>query len=97
MIRKMQEGTDSTEDRAAATTEQKEAKTGDNSVAQVPEVVGETVEVDADATSAATNTDKTATKTGASTSSSEEVDEEQEGDEKVGKDGKGNEVFAISN
>ncbi|XP_026828403.1 nucleosome-remodeling factor subunit NURF301 isoform X1 [Ooceraea biroi] len=91
MIRKMHEDTESTEERAAATAEQREAKaSGNDSVAsaQVPDMVGDTVEVDVDA-SAGSNTDKTITKTSTSTSSSEEVDEEAlEGEEKVGKDGK---------
>lgn len=88
MLRKMHESTEPTADRAA--TDRKEAKTpGDDSVAsaQVPEVVGETIEVDTEATQSGTNTDKAIAKTNAS-SSSEEVDEETlEGDEKIGKDG----------
>jgi hypothetical protein len=87
MIRKIHEGTDSTEEHMA-TTEQKEAKiSGNDSItsAQVPEMVGETLEMNVDAT-AGTNTDKIITKT--NTSSSEEVDEEAlEGEEKIGKDG----------
>ncbi|XP_020295522.1 nucleosome-remodeling factor subunit NURF301 isoform X2 [Pseudomyrmex gracilis] len=88
MIRKMHEGADSVE------TEQGEAKVSSENSApatQVPEVVGETVEVEADAssTSAATNNDKTNAKNSTSTSSSEDVDEEAlEGEEKIGKDGK---------
>ncbi|XP_011691661.1 PREDICTED: nucleosome-remodeling factor subunit NURF301 isoform X2 [Wasmannia auropunctata] len=91
MIRKMHEGTDAPNERTSAVTEQGETKTsGDKSTsaAQVPEAVGETVVVDAEASSTATNTDK-ATKTNASTSSSEDLDEETlEGEEKIGKDGK---------
>lgn len=91
MIRKMHEDIDSTEERVAATTTQKEVKvSGVDSLAsaQVPEIVGETVEVNADAASAGMNTDKTSTKTNASSSSSEEIDEEAlEGEEKIGKDG----------
>ncbi|XP_071582396.1 uncharacterized protein [Temnothorax nylanderi] len=57
-------------------------------VTQVPEVVGETVEVDAKVSSTATNTNKN-TKTNVFTSSSEDVEEETlEGEEKVGKDDK---------
>ncbi|XP_071580477.1 uncharacterized protein [Temnothorax nylanderi] len=57
-------------------------------VTQVPEVVGETVEVDAKVPSTATNTNKN-TKTNVFTSSSEDVEEETlEGEEKVGKDDK---------
>lgn len=90
----MHEGTDSLEDRLAAVTEGEAKVSGESAAAavQVPEVVGETVEVDADmSTSAAvTNSDKT-TKTNASTSSSEEVDEEtvegEDGVAKIGKDG----------
>jgi len=87
MIRKIHEGTDSTEEHIA-TTEQKEVKTsGDDSItsAQVPEMIGETLEMNVD-TAAGTNTDKIITKT--NTSSSEEIDEEAlEGEEKIGKDG----------
>lgn len=89
MIRKMHEGTDSVEDRAAGKTEQKEAKASGNDAvacAQVPERAGETVEVDTEASR--TNTDKTTTKPNASVSSSEEIDEEAlDGEEKIGKDG----------
>lgn len=89
MIRRMHEGTDSLEERMAIVTDQSETKaSGEESVTQVPEVVGETVEVDADASSS-TNTDKVTAKTSTSTSSSEDVDEEAlEGEEKIGKDGK---------
>lgn len=98
MVRRMHEDTDSLEDRLAAVTEQqKDAKTSAAideaaAIAQVPDVVGETVEVDADTSSSATatNTDKPA-KTNASTSSSEDIDEEmmegEEGITKIGKDG----------
>ncbi|XP_011866666.1 PREDICTED: nucleosome-remodeling factor subunit NURF301 isoform X2 [Vollenhovia emeryi] len=90
MIRKMHENTDSLDERTAM-TEQGETKGSSNEstpATQVPEVVGETVEVDAEASSTAANTDKTA-KTSASTSSSEDIDEETlEGEEKMGKDGK---------
>lgn len=89
MVRKMHEGADSL---GAATTDQGETKvSGEDSApaTQVPEVVGETVEVEADASSTATtNNDKTNTKNSTSTSSSEDVDEETaEGEEKIGKDG----------
>lgn len=89
MIRRMHEGTDSLEERMAAVTNQNETKIShEESVTQVPEVVGETVEVDADASSSA-HADKTTVKTSTSTSSSEDVDEEAlEGEEKIGKDGK---------
>ncbi|GAB1859808.1 Nucleosome-remodeling factor subunit NURF301 [Camponotus japonicus] len=89
MIRRMHEGTDSLEERMAIVTDQSETKaSGEESVTQVPEVVGETVEVDADASSS-TNTDKVTAKTSTSTSSSEDIDEEAlEGEEKIGKDGK---------
>ncbi|XP_072747484.1 LOW QUALITY PROTEIN: nucleosome-remodeling factor subunit NURF301 [Anoplolepis gracilipes] len=89
MIRRMHEGTDSLEERMAIVTDQSETKvSSEESVTQVPEVVGETIEVDADASSSA-NTDKITTKTSTSTSSSEDVDEEAlEGEEKIGKDGK---------
>lgn len=90
MIRKMHENTDALDDRTTVMTEQGETKVSSNEstpATQVPEVVGETVEVDAEASSTTTNTDKT-TKTSASTSSSEDVDEETlEGEEKIGKDG----------
>lgn len=90
MIRRMHEGTDSLEERMAVTTEQGEAKIPSEEstpAIQVPEVVGETVEVDADASLTAINTDKS-TKTSASTSSSEDIDEETlEEEEKIGKDG----------
>lgn len=93
----MHEGADSLEDRLAAMTEQQgEAKASVQesslaATAQVPQVVGETVDIDGDvSSSAATNTDKTA-KTSNSTSSSEDIDDETlEGDEdvaKIGKDG----------
>ncbi|XP_025163350.1 nucleosome-remodeling factor subunit NURF301 isoform X1 [Harpegnathos saltator] len=97
MVRKMHE--DSPEDRlTTATEQQKDAKAStviDESAAnaQVPDVVSETVEVDADTSSSTTapSTDK-AVKTSASTSSSEDVDEEmlegEEGVTKIGKDGK---------
>lgn len=91
MIRKMHEGADSVE--MVATEQSGEAKvSGEDSApaTQVPEVVGETVEVEADASSnAATNSnDKTNAKNSTSTSSSEDVDEEAlEGEEKIGKDG----------
>lgn len=86
MIRKMHESTDTFDEHTTVMTEQGETKvSGEESTTQVPEVVGETVEVDAETT--ATNTDKT-TKTSASTSSSEDIDEEAlEGEEKIGKDG----------
>jgi len=88
MIRRMHEGTDSLDERAAVTTEQGETKvSSEESIAamQVPEVVGETVEVDAD--TSLTATDKN-TKTSTSTSSSEDIDEEAlEEEEKIGKDG----------
>ncbi|XP_036150042.1 nucleosome-remodeling factor subunit NURF301 isoform X2 [Monomorium pharaonis] len=92
MIRKMHENADAFDERTTGTMEQSETKTsGDESTpaTQVPEVVGETVEVDAtEASSTATNTDKT-TKNSTSTSSSEDIDEETlEGEEKIGKDGK---------
>lgn len=95
MIRRMHEGTDSLEERMAVVTDQGESKTsGEESVPQVPEVVGETVEVDADAS--VTNTDKIAAKTSTSTSSSEDVDEEAlDGEEKIGKDGKINRTVEI--
>ncbi|XP_018314724.1 nucleosome-remodeling factor subunit NURF301 isoform X2 [Mycetomoellerius zeteki] len=90
MIRKMHEGTDALDERTTVMTEQGETKiSGDESTpaTQVPEVVGETVEVDAEASNT-TNTDKT-TKTSTSTSSSEDIDEDTlEGEEKIGKDGK---------
>ncbi|XP_018403305.1 PREDICTED: nucleosome-remodeling factor subunit NURF301-like isoform X2 [Cyphomyrmex costatus] len=90
MIRKMHENTDALDERTAVITEQSETKiSGDESTpaVQVPEVVGETVEVDAEVSNM-TNTDKTI-KTSTSTSSSEDVDEDTlEGEEKVGKDGK---------
>lgn len=94
MIRKMHENTDvldtSSVERNTAVTEQDGTKISGNEstpATQVPEVVGETVEVDAEASSTATNTDK-AMKTSTSTSSSEDVDEETlEGEEKIGKDG----------
>lgn len=87
MIRRMHEGTDSLEERMAIVTDQSEAKaSGEESVTQIPEVVGETVEVDADAS--VTNRDKTTAKNSTSTSSSEDIDEEAEGEEKIGKDGK---------
>lgn len=88
MIRKMHENTDAFNEHTAAMTEQGEKKvSSEESTTQVPEVVGETVEVDAEASSTATNTDKI-TKTSASTSSSEDIDEEAlEGEEKIGKDG----------
>ncbi|KAL0125669.1 hypothetical protein PUN28_004623 [Cardiocondyla obscurior] len=90
MIRKMHENTDAFDDRTAATTEQNETKVSNNEstpATQVPEVVGETVEVDTEA-STTTNGDKT-TKTSTPTSSSEDVDEETlDGEEKIGKDGK---------
>jgi len=87
MIRKMHENTDVFDERTVV-MEQDETKVSSNeSTSQVPEVVGETVEVDAEASNA-TSTDKT-TKTSASTSSSEDIDEEMvEGEEKIGKDGK---------
>jgi len=85
----MHEGTDALDERTTVMTEQGETKLfGDQSTpaTQVPEVVGETIEVDAE-TSTATNMDKT-TKTSTSTSSSEDIDEETlEGEEKIGKDG----------
>lgn len=88
MIRRMHEGTDSLEERMAVTTEG-EAKISNEestSAMQVPEVVGETVEVDADASLTAMNTDKNTKST--STSSSEDIDEETlEEEEKIGKDG----------
>lgn len=87
MIRKMHENTDTLDERMM--TDHGDTKVSSNEstpATQVPEVVGETVEVDADS-STATNTDKT-TKTSTSTSSSEDVDEETlEGEEKIGKDG----------
>ncbi|KMQ97122.1 nucleosome-remodeling factor subunit nurf301 [Lasius niger] len=84
MIRRMHEGTDSLEERMAIVTDQSEAKaSGEESVTQIPEVVGETVEVDADA-----SVTKTTAKNSTSTSSSEDIDEEAEGEEKIGKDGK---------
>lgn len=86
MIRKMHENTDLD----TVMTEQSETKiSGDESTpaTQVPDVVGETVEVDAEASTNAMSTDKT-TKTSTSTSSSEDIDEETvEGEEKIGKDG----------
>lgn len=87
MIRRMHESTDSFEERMAV-TEQSETKiSSEESTMQVPEVVGETVEVDADTSSNAVNADKN-TKTSASTSSSEDIDEETlEEEEKIGKDG----------
>ncbi|XP_012232371.1 nucleosome-remodeling factor subunit NURF301 isoform X2 [Linepithema humile] len=88
MIRRMHEGTDSLEERMAVTTEGEAKISSEESTPamQVPEVVGETVEVDADAS--LTAMDKN-TKTSASTSSSEDVDEETlEEEEKIGKDGK---------
>lgn len=89
MIRKMHENTDALDERTAITG-QGETKVSNNEstpATQVPEVVGETVEVDAEASSTTTNTEKTI-KTSASTSSSEDIDEETlEGEEKVGKDG----------
>ncbi|XP_032667402.1 nucleosome-remodeling factor subunit NURF301 isoform X2 [Odontomachus brunneus] len=99
MMRRMQEDNDSLEDRlAAATEQQKDSKTSiaiDESAAamQVPDVISETVEIDADTSSSvtATSTEK-AVKNSASTSSSEDVDEEmlegEEGITKIGKDGK---------
>lgn len=97
MIRKMHENTDVFDERTAV-TEQGETKVSSNeSTSQVPEVVGETVEVDAEASSNATSTDKT-TKTSASTSSSEDIDEEMvEGEEKIGKDGETLQNFVILN
>lgn len=97
-MRRMHENNDSLEDRLAAVTEQqKDAKMSvvvDESAAniQVPDMISETVEIDADTSSSATatNTDK-AVKNSASTSSSEDVDEEmlegEEGITKIGKDG----------
>lgn len=104
MIRKMHESTDgldtSSIERTAVMTEQDESKVSSNEstpATQVPEVVGETVEVDAEASSTATNTDKTM-KTSTSTSSSEDVDEETlEGEEKIGKDGEILQNFIILN
>lgn len=91
MIRKMHESTDALDERTSVMTEQDKMKISGNestSPTQVPEVIGETVEVDAEASSTTTNTDK-ATKTSTSTSSSEDIDEEMlEGEEKIGKDGK---------
>lgn len=101
MIRQMHEGADSLEDRLAAITEQRGETKAPTLVeessaavtAQVPEVVGETVEIDGDVSSSATgtNTDKTV-KTSTSTSSSEDIDDEtlegEEGVAKIGKDGK---------
>ncbi|XP_018057443.1 PREDICTED: nucleosome-remodeling factor subunit NURF301 isoform X2 [Atta colombica] len=90
MIRKMHENTDALDERTTVMTEQGETKiSSDESTpaTQVPEVIGETVEVDAEASNT-TNTDKT-TKTSTSTSSSEDIDEDTlEGEEKIGKDGK---------
>ncbi|XP_018361113.1 PREDICTED: nucleosome-remodeling factor subunit NURF301 isoform X2 [Trachymyrmex cornetzi] len=90
MIRKMHESTDALDERTTVMTEQGETKiSSDESIpaTQVPEVIGETVEVDAEASNT-TNTDKT-TKTSTSTSSSEDIDEDTlEGEEKIGKDGK---------
>lgn len=90
MIRKMHESTDAFDEHTTVMTEQGETKvSSEESTTQVPEVVGETVEVDTEAssTNTATNTDKI-TKTSASTSSSEDIDEEAlEGEEKIGKDG----------
>lgn len=94
----MQEDNDSLEDRlAAATEQQKDSKTSiaideSTTAMQVPDVISETVEIDADTSSSvtATNTEK-AVKNSASTSSSEDVDEEvlegEEGITKIGKDG----------
>ncbi|XP_014482955.1 PREDICTED: nucleosome-remodeling factor subunit NURF301 isoform X2 [Dinoponera quadriceps] len=98
MIRRMHEDTDSLEGRLAAVTEQqKDSKTpatADESTVQVPDVVSETVEVDADTSASVIMTPSTdkAAKTSTSTSSSEDVDEEmlegEEGITKIGKDGK---------
>lgn len=89
MIRKMHESTDALDEHTTVMTEQGETRVSSDEstpATQVPEVVGETVEVDAEGSSIVTNTDKN--KTSASTSSSEDVDEETlEGDEKIGKDG----------
>ncbi|XP_011164539.2 nucleosome-remodeling factor subunit NURF301 isoform X2 [Solenopsis invicta] len=88
MMRKIRESTDTLNERSTGMPEQNETKTSGDELTpatQVPEVVGETIEVDTEASSTATNTDKT-TKTSASTSSSEDVDEEAlEGEEKIGK------------
>lgn len=90
VIRKMHEGTDPSEERVTAAADSKEAKaSGDDPVApaQVPETVGDTVEVDADVTSTGTNTDKTTAKTNNSALSEEADEETLEGEEKIGKDG----------
>lgn len=89
MVRKMHESTDTLDEHTTVMTEQGETRVSSDEstpATQVPEVVGETVEVDAEGSSIVTNTDKN--KTNSSTSSSEDVDEETlEGDEKIGKDG----------
>ncbi|XP_077275780.1 nucleosome-remodeling factor subunit NURF301 E(bx) isoform X1 [Temnothorax americanus] len=92
MIRKMHENADALDERTAVMEQGanggKLSSNESTPVTQVPEVIGETVEVDAETLSTATNTNKN-TKTSASTSSSEDVEEETlEGEEKVGKDGK---------
>lgn len=89
MIRKMHESTDALDERTSVMTDEMKISGNEStSPTQVPEVIGETVEVDAEASSTTTNTDK-ATKTSTSTSSSEDIDEEMlEGEEKIGKDGK---------